>query len=626
MTLQTHIFRRGAVYYWRKRMPDLPKIEDKKVRFKENCAKWMTFSLKTRCAASARSLGALLSCECSVIFNREANRMLTVDQSKQLLVNIVREHSAKLNMINRMQLDEGSTTLSKIRREERIGAISFDQIASFGPEAKMTKSLFNRLLEKGLPREDIRDISAQINTYVKCQVYKLALDKVTKHLTALGIEVTASNLVEANLIRLRAIAAALHATETRLRDEHPEINALAERAIRASPSYGVAGVTKPKYETEPVSSKVHPSPQSTQDNTETQKIQTDTEKNNLKADGVSTNSLPDGLTAPDKVSDLAVFSARGALANQTINSKTAAQRIQTGKLFEKLCSDDVCAAFTQKNIASFRVFLKTLPKSYGKSPKDINLTAGQLMQRSKALPREDVGLAASTVGRHFSALEAIYNTAKQHGLAVAPLDFNGLRSNENRRRTRARDQRHTPTRSEIAAILNHPVFTGCAGITGKLRFKAGYQIVHDPLYWCMLIFIYTGARREEVAALLIDDIVQLDVSHKPRWCIKIMPHPHRVLKSAASERTIPIHAELVRLGFLDFVAKMRATKNVYLFPQLEPPPSKHEFGKNLWGDALYDKFVKLLTSGGSELATSKVVIHGLRQSMQDMLEAAKLGT
>lgn len=86
---------------------------------------------------------------------------------------------------------------------------------------------------------------------------------------------------------------------------------------------------------------------------------------------------------------------------------------------------------------------------------------------------------------------------------------------------------------------------------------------HD--WWAPLLGLYTGARLREVAQLYLDDIdVINDVP-----CIHINARfEHQQLKTESSRRVVPLHPELERLGFLDYVRELRANGEAKLFPGL----------------------------------------------------------
>ena len=58
------------------------------------------------------------------------------------------------------------------------------------------------------------------------------------------------------------------------------------------------------------------------------------------------------------------------------------------------------------------------------------------------------------------------------------------------------------------------------------------------------------------------------------------------IKSEASRRSLPLHSELVRLGFPEFVRAMERAGSVILFPECKPTNKTQNYGdvfyKNAW--------------------------------------------
>ena len=75
------------------------------------------------------------------------------------------------------------------------------------------------------------------------------------------------------------------------------------------------------------------------------------------------------------------------------------------------------------------------------------------------------------------------------------------------------------------------------------------------------------------------------------------------LKNEGSKRRIPIHSALLKLGFLDYVQRMKDAGHIRLFPQLKK-------GANGFSDAVGKFFSRLVTKAG--LTDSALVLHGLR--------------
>ncbi|WBU62731.1 hypothetical protein [Paracoccus aerodenitrificans] len=86
----------------------------------------------------------------------------------------------------------------------------------------------------------------------------------------------------------------------------------------------------------------------------------------------------------------------------------------------------------------------------------------------------------------------------------------------------------------------------------KLFAQPGLNLSSErnALFWNAHLAVYTGARREELAGLETDDITQQNGVP----VIFIRSNSHRTLKNGQSERFVPVHPDLIKLGFLDYVA------------------------------------------------------------------------
>lgn len=79
--------------------------------------------------------------------------------------------------------------------------------------------------------------------------------------------------------------------------------------------------------------------------------------------------------------------------------------------------------------------------------------------------------------------------------------------------------------------------------------------------WATLLTLYTGARRREIAQLYLTDIRQ----EGDIWFIDINDDGEgKSLKSLAAKRQVPIHSELIRLGFLDWVHSLSRQERVFV--------------------------------------------------------------
>lgn len=134
------------------------------------------------------------------------------------------------------------------------------------------------------------------------------------------------------------------------------------------------------------------------------------------------------------------------------------------------------------------------------------------------------------------------------------------------------DTRPPWTTAHLEHLFRSPLYTGNGGALNRLRGDGlRCQVWHDAAYYLPLLWFYHHSCREETAGLEVADII---ADHA-------VPHFHirdnltrgrdgemAGEKRGARNRKLPIHAELIRLGFLDYVEAIRAEGHVALFPEL----------------------------------------------------------
>ena len=113
------------------------------------------------------------------------------------------------------------------------------------------------------------------------------------------------------------------------------------------------------------------------------------------------------------------------------------------------------------------------------------------------------------------------------------------------------------TIEELGAIFNSPVFIN--GFRPK-RFNG------ESAYWIPLIGLYTGARLNEIGQLFINDIGEEDGIHF--IVIKPDSQTSRSIKDG-KKRQVPIHNDLIKMGFLGYVEVIKEQNQTQLFPELK---------------------------------------------------------
>ncbi|MDH4442659.1 MAG: site-specific integrase [Rhizobium sp.] len=164
-----------------------------------------------------------------------------------------------------------------------------------------------------------------------------------------------------------------------------------------------------------------------------------------------------------------------------------------------------------------------------------------------------------------------------------------------------RNERGKFLTDELTTLFALPVCRGCASL--KERLTAGEQIFHDATYWVPLLSIYNGGRREENCGLLLDEI-EGEGDHP---CFRFENNRLRLLKTPQSKRRVPIHPELIRLGFLKYVEALRAADHQLLFPELPTPG-----GATPMGDVFDDSWQKMRAAALPNAKDEGKVLHSLR--------------
>lgn len=124
---------------------------------------------------------------------------------------------------------------------------------------------------------------------------------------------------------------------------------------------------------------------------------------------------------------------------------------------------------------------------------------------------------------------------------------------------------------ELRALFASPIWTGCHRF---FRSEVGSEIIRDARFWLPLLGLFHGNRLEEFAQLRREDLGQ----EAGVWFLHITDEDDRQLKNDQSRRKVPLHPEMIRIGFLDYVANVTQTAKDQLFPELKPGGPDNKLG------------------------------------------------
>ena len=92
--------------------------------------------------------------------------------------------------------------------------------------------------------------------------------------------------------------------------------------------------------------------------------------------------------------------------------------------------------------------------------------------------------------------------------------------------------------------------------------------------WIPILALFTGARRGELAGLMTDEVGK---DSNGIWYMQFRNNSLRKLKTGVSERYVPLHRELITLGFPKYIAAVKAAGMTQLFPGIADPDSVGEW-------------------------------------------------
>ena len=203
-------------------------------------------------------------------------------------------------------------------------------------------------------------------------------------------------------------------------------------------------------------------------------------------------------------------------------------------------------------------------KRIGRKPVDQVTRQDVLDFKAKLLTE---GQTAANIKMKLSRLRTLLQWAADNGHA----DSNAAHGIRIKDTQAAKNRRRPFDLAALNAIFASPVFaTGERPMQGR----------GEAAYWLPLLALFTGARMEELGQLRPSDVVRLSYVDpegvdQHGWFINLIEvegEDGTNLKTAESERVIPIHAELVRLGFVDFALASGEQKRDRLFHLLTPGP------------------------------------------------------
>jgi integrase len=172
------------------------------------------------------------------------------------------------------------------------------------------------------------------------------------------------------------------------------------------------------------------------------------------------------------------------------------------------------------------------------------------------------GFKDKTITKKLSTIKTLFTTAIEEGM-LGPSEVQSVKVGKPKKRGKGGTKARLPFEmGELEKIFSPAIYLKTPGAIKGSRTE----------YWAPLVSLFSGLRIEEICQLRVSDIRE----HLGQPFFFIIDGEDQELKNANSRRNVPVHEDLIRCGFLDFVAAGRKARNEWLFQELKAD----KYGRN----------------------------------------------
>jgi integrase len=283
------------------------------------------------------------------------------------------------------------------------------------------------------------------------------------------------------------------------------------------------------------------------------------------------------------------------------------------RLFDEFTGGKAVRAIARADCVGFKDMLLQLPTNWTK--RFPGKTAQEAIATNSISAEKLQTLAVGTINdSYLTYLKTFFAWANSNDLVPGnpAIDVRVATAKSHRHRTK----REPFTSDKLRQLFNAPVFTGCASL-GR-PYDRGSLLIRDQRFWAPLLALFSGARANELGQLETTDVKQ----KAGVWGFEITTQTdddelrdEKRVKTSAGRRFVPIHPELERLGFLQYVEERRVAKCKRVFPDWK-------MGKDGTYSSIFGKFFnsQLLKKVG--IKNPRLCFHSFRHNFVDALRDA----
>jgi len=256
--------------------------------------------------------------------------------------------------------------------------------------------------------------------------------------------------------------------------------------------------------------------------------------------------------------------------------------------FAWITGDKPLGDYNHSDVGKYKNALLQMPRDY-RPAKDFGRPFGEVAETFKITNN---ARSINTMKRDLSYMSTAHDIlAEDEWQPRIPntkaLDFAKAKLRKQKKGSK-KSSRPVWTVPHMECLFSAPLWNGGGGNLHRLDERGGNGVYHDAAYWLPLLLYYTHATVNEIAGLRVDEVRIDDLVPN----LEIKDNDVRAEngveggeKNESRGRTIPLHAELLRLGFSAYVQAIRAEGHRELFPELYLNKARvggHQFRNIAW--------------------------------------------
>ena len=223
--------------------------------------------------------------------------------------------------------------------------------------------------------------------------------------------------------------------------------------------------------------------------------------------------------------------------------------------FVEIVGDFDFSKITKKEVSYYIDVQTKLPPNRKKSPKYRDLTIKEVMELNLSQKETQT---PQNINKRLSKLSVLGNWGVRQGL-LPNNPFSGMKFSVKKQP----NKREPFTKDELKKILKPETYHSWS-INFTHPFRKKRVSNQMPYYWVFLLGIFSGMRTNEMCQIRVIDIKKVEKI----WFMFVEDSEETKVKTENAIRKVPVHPQLIELGFIDYVGTLKKQKKERVFWEL----------------------------------------------------------